>query len=1045
MKLTDSPDLVIPGKINSMSFREMSRRITLFCPGALGRIPCLANVFLALLLLATLLPAATAEAQETSHTYTFPECEHVEEELLLSELNRITRSILEREKSGLDLAKIVEENWTDLGLDEVVDAAVDRAVDRVREEKGTLDRIFSGWSENKATEMAESVASQAFGSRKFRNAIDELSSAIVDDLTDEIHLMTEKSASSALLCVQDFIGATFSEVMSSVLEDSILEWLQNIESGDIEREDDFVDLGDRKLSIAGIGTIVGTQIAHLVAKKVAQGILGKVVTRILGKAASAAVPVAGWVIGGALIVFDLYEAWEGSLPQIRDDLKSEMVKETIRKEIVLVVDQELDNSMPGISQSVTIEIYRRWKSFLQDFELIMRLAETNASFRKIVDGVTADQVDKLTELVELAVDVLGKEWLNRIIGTGEFERIFALPRASFEILREKSDPELVLAWAEIADVRIVSVVETGLYKIASPANVGDRGTLERILALEDVLVIQDLMQKSLDDRETLLRLPTMQTKWVLGELSKPEIDWLVSYLSEMPTTAQSRLVDFMVRDRGLISLLRETEGLRSKFVAVLNLAGEYARVESILNVTTAEQVEKLSSLVEVASEVLESEQLGTMIDSGQFEEVFALPQISLDILRAAGNPASVLGWARLAGEGIGQVVETGLYLVAPPSEFRGREDLERVLALGHPIAIQQIMNLEQTGRDALLNLPSHESREILLSGFSEEVLSWMAAYLLDLPASTQQLFAKYVVTRPELIPILRNSKELAGKFPRVLNLALTVLNLREFLENTSAKDIEKLTELVLEAEDSLDSDQVTGFFESGQFEQIFSLPQPAFEILRFSGDPGLVISWAELAGPSIVQVSDTGLYKDASPDHFKNRDELNKALNLHDPEALKWVLQLKAGDRSYLLSFLTVAEVLWLDEFRSGLPDEKTIQVARFIDQNPALVEELEIEKIGRSVKESQNIEYSLVFVSERIEEPRTLWPTVPMLMATKAVFSGNVPFALFGHFYLAQSLILLTALLAIVALALLLWWLNRRRQLPEFWNHLRRSSGGRT
>ena len=1028
-----------------MSFRDMSRRITLFCPGAVGRISCLANVLLALLLLATILPAATAEAQETSHTYTFPECEHVEEELLLSELNRITRSVLEREKSGLDVAKIVEENWTDLGLDGVVDAAVDQAVDRVREEKGTLDRIFSGWSENKATEMAESVANYAFGSREFRNAIDELSSAIVAELTVEIHLMTEKSAASALLCVQDFIGGTFSEVMSEVLEDSIFEWLQKIEAGNIEREDDIVDLGDRKLSIAGIGTIVGTQITHLVAKKVAQGILGKVVTRILGRAASAAVPIAGWVIGGALIIYDVYEAWEGSLPQIKDDLKSERVKETIREEIVSVVDQELDNSMPGISQSVTIEIYRRWKSFLQDFELIMRLAENNASFRTIVNGVTADQVDKLTELVELAVDVLGKEWLNRIIGTGEFERIFALPRASFEILREKSDPELVLAWAELADMRIVSVVETELYKIASPTKVGDRGTLEKILALEEALVIQDLMQKSVDERETLLRLPTIQTKWILAELSKPEVDWLVTYLLEMPTTSQSRLVDFVVRDRGLISLLLETEGLQSKFVAVLSLAGKYARAESILNGTPAVQVEKLSLLVEVASEVLDSEQLRAMIESGQFEEILALPQNSFDILRATSNPALVLDWAELAGDAIVQVVETGLYLVAFPAAFPGREELEQVLALEHPIAIQELMQLDQEERDALLRLPSPEAREILLSGFSEEVLSWMAGYLRDLTASGQQLFAKYVVTRPELIPVLRNSKELADKFPRVLNLALTVLNLRDFLENASAKDIEKLTELVVTAEDSLDSDQLTEFFETGQFEQIFSFPQAAFEILRFSGDPGLVIAWAELAGPSIFQVSDTGLYKDASPDHFKNRDELNKALNLHDPEALKWVLQLKASDRSYLLSFLSVAEVLWLDEFRSGLPDEKTIQVARFIDQNPALVEELEIEKIGRSVKESQNIEYSLVFVSERIEKPRTLWPTVPMLSASKAVFSGNVQLALFGHFYLAQSLILLTALLVIIILALLLWRLNRRRQLPEFWNHLRRSSGGRT
>ena len=275
---------------------------------------------------------------------------------------------------------------------------------------------------------------------------------------------------------------------------------------------------DRKLSIAGISAIVGAQIAHAIAKRVAQGILGRVVTRILGKAASAVVPVAGWVIGGALIIYDVYQAWEGSLPQIRNDLKDESVKETIRAEIVSVVDQELANSMPGISQSVTVEIYRRWRSFLQDFEHVLRLAENNEDFRLLLEDVTPDQVDKLSELVEVTVDVLGIDWLNRLIGTGEFKLIFDLPRASFKILRDTSDPGLVLRWAQVAGVRIVSVVETELYKYASPEMVGGRETLEKILALENTLLIKDLMQKGFEEREVLLGLPTMQTKWILTEL-----------------------------------------------------------------------------------------------------------------------------------------------------------------------------------------------------------------------------------------------------------------------------------------------------------------------------------------------------------------------------------------------------------------------------------------------------------------------------------------------------------------------------------------------
>ena len=58
-------------------------------------------------------------------------------------------------------------------------------------------------------------------------------------------------------------------------------------------------------------------------------------------------------------------------------------------------------------------------------------------------------------------------------------------------------------------------------------------------------------------------------------------------------------------------------------------------------------------------------------------------------------------------------------MVAAPDEFLGRADLERVLAIENPIAIQELMKLEQEERDALLRLPSEEARKILLSDLSE--------------------------------------------------------------------------------------------------------------------------------------------------------------------------------------------------------------------------------------------------------------------------------------------------------------------------------------
>ena len=127
------------------------------------------------------------------------------------------------------------------------------------------------------------------------------------------------------------------------------------------------------------------------------------------------------------------------------------------------------------------------------------------------------------------------------------------------------------------------MAETELYKYASPEMVGDRENLEKILALKDPLIIQDLMQRGKDEREALLGLPTIQTLWILTVLSRSQTDWVSSYLLELPSPSQVRLVEFFIRDRALVSLLQETEGLQAQFNAVLSLAEDFAKVDSILS------------------------------------------------------------------------------------------------------------------------------------------------------------------------------------------------------------------------------------------------------------------------------------------------------------------------------------------------------------------------------------------------------------------------------------------------------------------------------
>ena len=923
--------------------RIASRRDT-----ACSKFSRLAHAFLIALLAFTILPISPAFAQQTPPVYTFPECENVEEEILLGELNRITRSVLDKEISGLDVEKIVEANWTDLDLDRIVDSAVDSAIDTVREEEGTWDRIFSGWSEKKAGEFAEKVAQYAFGSVEFQDAVDRLSSAIVDDLTDEIHLMTVKAAYSALLCVQEFIGTTFSETVSLMLAEQIRDWLAEIDQGQVEGKVELDVLGDHKASLAGLGTIVGARIASVLAKKVAQGLLGKIAGRILGKAATAVVPVAGWVIGGVLIIFDLYQAWDGSLPQIGKDFKGENVKKTIRQEISSIVEEELNNSLPEISEPVTIDIFGKWKDFLQSFEHVLRIAEKNERFRAILDSVTADQVDKLSDLVAIGDEVLGTEWLIRIVETGEFERIFHLPKASFEILREKADPELVLAWAELASERIGAVVETELFKVASPSEIGDRETLEKVLALEDSLAIQELMKFKVEERMALLSLPTEQTKWLLSELSEEDLAWLLGYFSEWQGKATENLVDFVIRDQVLISQLQGSGELRSRFPAVLNLAETSSKFQTILNGTAAGQVDKLSELVAVASEALEPEEIAALIDSGQFEEILALHRATFAILREKKDPALVLGWAALAGEAVVQVVETELFRVATPSDFNSKESLTLVIALQDYEALTKLMLLDREARDVLIELPAVQARAVLVALTVEE-LSWLSGYVGKLADREAGLVADSISREPGLLPKLRVSENFQTKFPGVLTLSDRNQNFKDILNETAVDEMEKLSNLVAVVVESLTPVKLANAVETGQIERIFALPEAAFAILKEKKDPALVLDWADLAGEEVKRVVETELYLVASPPDFSGLDALNKVLAVKDPAAIRKLMQLHQIERVVLLGLETVRarsalialsleDLSWLALFLAELPADEKDPIVEYISQEQGLI-----------------------------------------------------------------------------------------------------------
>ena len=542
--------------------KTLQKRLRIACRlvGVSCNISRFANAVLIALLVSAIVPAHITIAQETPPvTYTFQECDQIEEARLRDELNSITQSIFEPEKIRLEIEAIVDRKWAELDLDSTVDAAIDAAVEKARSETDWWERVKSNWSADTTKELTEKVATYAFGSESFVNAVNLLSEDIASELVDELRVMTAKSASSALQCVQAFIGDTFSQTMAVVLDEHIQERIDEIvvdpdpESATIL---DIIELHPELLS--GVAVIVGTQLAKQFAAKMAQNIAGKIVVRILGKLATSAIPIVGWIIGGGLIVWDVINAGEGAFPQIRVALQEDQTKAELRKQIANEVHEELlaELNLTELSRSVSNDVYSQWQGFRSKYGRVLELAKTNSRFQGLLDNTPAEEVKKLADFVSVVEAKLGSERLESLLDQGQFERLLALPQEVLEMLELGVDPDVVIEWADLAGESVVLLVATELYRVASPSDFRDRAELERVLVLDDAELIQKAMLLDREERDAVLALPTVHIKQVLEALSPEELSWLArAYLTKLNAQERNVLVDRILREPRLITEL----------------------------------------------------------------------------------------------------------------------------------------------------------------------------------------------------------------------------------------------------------------------------------------------------------------------------------------------------------------------------------------------------------------------------------------------------------------------------------------------------------
>ncbi|MBK8046142.1 MAG: hypothetical protein IPK16_02815 [Anaerolineales bacterium] len=483
--------------------------------------PLFAILLFALVFSASPVQAAPAsQALPPGSQYTVGDCRGVDKQTLRDEIERHALDVIASGAAPLDIDGLVARKWQELEMDAVVDGAVQKSVDNLMVEEAYLDKLLSGWWGEKAQEYAERIANDAFSSPAFQVKLTELSEAIGAEVARQVEGQFAQAASVALLCLQEYVGEQYSRTLFDAFQGNVQRDVAKLDFT-VENAPVMQAIDQHGLAIAGVGTIIVTQLTYRLtlklSEKIAQRVAGKVTGRVLGKAGSSLIPVAGWIIGIAMIAYDLWEGNQGALPQIQEALQSEEVKLRIRSEIASAIKDDLPDQASLIALETSVSLLEQWQGFCNSYDYICSLAERNADFGAILDGAALNELGGLATLVGWYMDQAGGAELDRVIADGTLERLLALPAATVDELTSANQPHVIDAWLALTGDKLPEVLALGIHHVTTPDQLDGR-MLSALLALPDAASAKKVLSLAPRQQQVLLALaPTAYAKLVSQE------------------------------------------------------------------------------------------------------------------------------------------------------------------------------------------------------------------------------------------------------------------------------------------------------------------------------------------------------------------------------------------------------------------------------------------------------------------------------------------------------------------------------------------------
>lgn len=497
------------------------------------------GVLALLVALASVLLPHAAFAAAPAQEYTYAECSRLDEAAVEAEMTQLAHSVLVEGSSGLDIETLVATTWRTLGADATFNAAVDGGISRIQAERDYWGRLWSGWSADKAEEFAGQVAIYAFEDPALQAKMEEISTAIAGSLVLELQSAAARSASSALLCLQDYVGENYSTTLFAAFQQTVSQEIETAPQLDGSATVEISPLEMHSKGLTGLGVIVATQITRRVALSLAQKITGrlagKIAGRVLGRLGSSVIPYVGWAVGVGLLVWDLVEGSQGALPTIREALQAEEVKQEVRAEIAAAVREGVAAEVETLSSTLAGTLVGQWQTFCSHHGVVCRLAGENMIYRGLLDNLPVSDLTRFVQLTDFFWVELGAEQLAAALDDGTFAKLLAAPVEIEAILGWTGSTAVTLAWLELAQDQLPQVVQWRLYETIDPHTMTTL-SLASLLAIDDNAIIHKLRVLPANQLLTLLQLPAADLKQIVSTATPEQLGWFAGHLATLPAS-----------------------------------------------------------------------------------------------------------------------------------------------------------------------------------------------------------------------------------------------------------------------------------------------------------------------------------------------------------------------------------------------------------------------------------------------------------------------------------------------------------------------------